>query len=60
MVGRWYHDHRVRYCELMDAGVGMDATLYSPLVDFKFVNDRSYPLLTRAVGREGGAGGDGR
>ncbi len=44
----------------MDAGVGMDATLYSPLVDFKFVNDRSYPLLTRAVGREGGAGGDGR
>ena len=23
----------------------MDATVYSPLVDFKFINDRPYPLL---------------
>ncbi|RLC86808.1 MAG: hypothetical protein DRI79_09520, partial [Chloroflexi bacterium] len=45
IVERWYHHHRVGYYELMGAGVGMDATVYSPHVDFKFVNDRSYPLL---------------
>lgn len=45
IVERWYHHHRVGYYELMGAGVGMDATIYSPLVDFKFVNDRPYPLL---------------
>jgi len=42
---RWYHTYRVGYYELMGAGVGMDATVYSPHVDFKFVNDRPYPLL---------------
>lgn len=42
---RWYHTYRVGYYELMGAGVGMDATVYSPYVDFKFVNDRPYPLL---------------
>jgi vancomycin resistance protein YoaR len=41
----WYHTHRIGYYELMGAGVGMDATVYSPYVDFKFVNDRPYPLL---------------
>jgi vancomycin resistance protein YoaR len=35
----------VGYYELRGAGVGMDATVYSPLVDFKFTNDRPYPLL---------------
>jgi len=45
IVERWYHNHRVGYYELRGAGVGMDATVYSPLVDFKFVNDRPYPLL---------------
>nr|HID14040.1 hypothetical protein [Anaerolineae bacterium] len=45
IVERWYHHHRVGYYELMGAGVGMDATVYSPQVDFKFVNDRPYPLL---------------
>jgi len=45
IVERWYHQHRVGYYELMGAGVGMDATVYSPLVDFKFTNDRPYPLL---------------
>jgi len=45
IVGRWYHQHRVGYYELMGAGVGMDATVYSPLVDFRFTNDRPYPLL---------------
>jgi vancomycin resistance protein YoaR len=42
---RWYHTYRVGYYELRGAGVGMDATVYSPLVDFKFTNDRPYPLL---------------
>jgi vancomycin resistance protein YoaR len=42
---RWYHHYRVGYYELMGAGVGMDATVYSPHVDFKFVNDRPYPVL---------------
>jgi vancomycin resistance protein YoaR len=45
IVERWYHHHRVGYYELMGAGVGMDATVYSPHVDFKFVNDRPHPLL---------------
>jgi vancomycin resistance protein YoaR len=45
IVQRWYHTYRVSYYELMGAGVGMDATVYSPLVDFKFTNDRPHPLL---------------
>ncbi|MEA3338578.1 MAG: VanW family protein [Chloroflexota bacterium] len=42
---RWYHGQRVGYYELRGGGVGMDATVYSPNVDLKFVNDRAYPLL---------------
>ena len=45
IVNRWYHHYRVGYYELMGAGVGMDATVYSPQVDFCFTNDRPYPLL---------------
>lgn len=45
ILERWAHNHRVGYYELMGAGVGMDATIYSPLVDFRFLNDRPYPLL---------------
>ncbi|HET90885.1 MAG TPA: hypothetical protein ENN99_09140, partial [Chloroflexi bacterium] len=45
IVEWWYHNHRIGYYELMGAGVGMDATVYSPHVDFKFVNDRLHPLL---------------
>jgi vancomycin resistance protein YoaR len=45
IVERWYHQHRIGYYELMGAGVGMDATVYSPNVDFRFTNDRPYPLL---------------
>jgi len=45
IVERWYHNNRIGYYELMGAGVGMDATVYSPNVDFKFLNDRPYPLL---------------
>ncbi len=42
---RWYHNHRIGYYELGGAGVGMDATVYAPHVDLKFVNDRPTPLL---------------
>ena len=45
IVERWYHRYRVGYYELRGAGVGMDATVYSPLVGFKFTNDRPTPLL---------------
>ena len=40
-----YHHQRVGYYELLGAGVGMDATVYSPVTDFKFANDRPTPLL---------------
>ncbi len=42
---RWAHSQRVAYYELRGGDVGMDATIYSPYVDLKFVNDRSAPLL---------------
>ncbi|HDQ72877.1 MAG TPA: hypothetical protein ENN19_12390 [Chloroflexi bacterium] len=50
---RWYHNHRVGYYELMGAGLGMDATVYSPVVDFKFVNDRPHPLLIETEIKDG-------
>jgi vancomycin resistance protein YoaR len=50
---RWYHRYRVGYYELRGAGVGMDATVYSPHVDFKFTNDRPYPLLVETEIEEG-------
>jgi vancomycin resistance protein YoaR len=50
---RWYHNHRVGYYELRGAGLGMDATVYSPLVDFKFTNDRDHPLLIETQVEEG-------
>ncbi len=44
------HAYRVSYYELTSSGrdaglAGMDATVYFPLVDFKFVNDTPYWLL---------------
>jgi vancomycin resistance protein YoaR len=45
IVERSYHYQRVGYYELMGGGVGMDATVYSPVTDFKFANDRPTPLL---------------
>jgi vancomycin resistance protein YoaR len=41
----WYHSQRVSYYELRGGGVGMDATVYWPSADLKFVNDREAPLL---------------
>jgi len=45
IVERWYHYQRVGYYELRGYGPGFDATVFSPNVDFKFVNDRDAPLL---------------
>jgi vancomycin resistance protein YoaR len=45
IVERWAHYHRVGYYELRGYGPGLDATVYAPLVDFKFVNDRPTALL---------------
>ncbi|HEC24239.1 MAG TPA: hypothetical protein ENI95_15120 [Chloroflexi bacterium] len=41
---RWPHGYRVGYYEVGE-GPGMDATVYSPIVDLRFVNDTPYHLL---------------
>ena len=45
IVERWPHAYRVGYYELGGYGPGFDATIYSPLVDFRFVNDTASHLL---------------
>ncbi|MBN1260942.1 MAG: VanW family protein [Anaerolineae bacterium] len=45
IIERWPHAYRVGYYELGGFGPGFDATIYSPLVDFRFVNDSSHHLL---------------
>ncbi len=42
IVERWAHTYRVSWYE---PPVGLDATVYSPLVDFKFRNDTPHYLL---------------
>lgn len=42
IVERWPHKYRVSWYE---PPVGLDATIYSPLVDFKFRNDTPHHLL---------------
>jgi vancomycin resistance protein YoaR len=41
---RWEHGYRVGYYDDGE-GPGMDATVYSPLVDFRFINDTPHHLL---------------
>jgi len=51
IVERWPHAYRVYYYELAQSGqvnedlAGLDATVYAPVVDFKFTNDSQYWLL---------------
>jgi vancomycin resistance protein YoaR len=45
IVERWPHAYRVGYYELGGFGPGFDATIYSPIVDFRFKNDTPYHLL---------------
>jgi len=42
ILERWPHAYRVSWYE---PPVGMDATIYAPLVDLKFKNDTPYPVL---------------
>ena len=42
------HAYRVSYYETGE-GAGMDATVYSPIVDFTFTNDTPYHLLIETV-----------
>jgi vancomycin resistance protein YoaR len=44
IVERWEHGYQVGYYDDGE-GPGMDATVYSPLVDFRFINDTPYHLL---------------
>ncbi|GMQ79203.1 MAG: VanW family protein [Anaerolineae bacterium] len=44
VVERWQHGYQVGYYDDGE-GPGMDATVYSPLVDFRFINDTPYHLL---------------
>ncbi|MBN1873467.1 MAG: VanW family protein [Anaerolineae bacterium] len=45
IIERWPHAYRVGYYELGGYGPGFDATVYSPLVDFRFENDTPYHIL---------------
>jgi vancomycin resistance protein YoaR len=42
---RWPHAYRVGYYELGGFGPGFDATIYSPIVDFRFKNDTPHHIL---------------
>jgi len=45
IIERWPHAYRVGYYELGGYGPGFDATIYSPVVDFRFENDTPYYIL---------------
>lgn len=45
IIERWPHAYRVGYYELGGFGPGFDATIYSPIVDFRFRNDTPHHLL---------------
>ncbi len=51
IVERYHHAYRVSYYEMTSSGgvdprfAGLDATVYFPLVDFKFKNDSPYWIL---------------
>lgn len=45
IIERVPHGYRVSYYEQDGTGPGLDATVYSPIVDFKFRNDTDYYLL---------------
>jgi vancomycin resistance protein YoaR len=46
LVERWAHGYRVGWYEI-NSTVGLDATVYTPDVDFKFRNDTDHFLLIR-------------
>lgn len=44
ILERWPHGYRVGYYESGE-GAGMDATVFSPIVNFRFLNDSNHHLL---------------
>lgn len=46
---RHQHTYRVKYYELDGSPPGFDATIYSPWLDLKFVNDSEHPILIQAL-----------
>lgn len=45
IVERYAHGYRVGYYEADREGVGMDAAIYTPDLDFRFINNTDYHLL---------------
>ena len=60
IVERYPHAYRVSYYEMIGSGAvdqrlaGLDATVYFPLVDFKFKNDSPYWILMETYLNESG------
>ncbi|MBN1681763.1 MAG: VanW family protein [Anaerolineae bacterium] len=54
IMERVEHAYRVSYYEEGE-GAGMDATVYSPIVDFRFMNDTPYYLLIETYVNTGNA-----
>jgi vancomycin resistance protein YoaR len=54
IIERWPHGYRVSYYESGE-GPGMDATVFSPIVDFRFINDTSHHLLIETYFSSGSA-----
>jgi len=48
ILERWAHAYRVAYYEQGGKPVGLDATIYTPNVDFRFKNDSPTALLIEA------------
>ena len=48
LVERWAHGYRVGWYET-NSGPGLDATVFTPDIDFKFRNDTDYYLLIQTV-----------
>ncbi len=52
IIERVPHAYRVGYYE-QGEGAGLDATVYSPIVDFRFLNDTPYHLLIETYNNPG-------
>ena len=51
IIERWPHAYRVGWYE-RGFGPGLDATVFSPYVDFKFKNDTPYHILIEAYAND--------
>ncbi len=51
IIERWPHAYRVGWYE-RGAGPGLDASVFSPFVDFKFKNDTPYHILIEAYAND--------